>query len=190
MSFIKARIAGVWKLVDTINVFKVRVAGAWKDVTFLRVYETTGNPPQSGWRDAWLKNAAPPPAPPPPPVDPPPVVPPVVLNVTISPTAVHGSRLHAGLVTTSPAVASVTGGTGPYIYSWTKISWGSIVPVINSPNAAGTTFSETLPFEEQTENAVFQAYAQDSLGNVGSAQVSAQFITTGHVGGGGGSPIP
>lgn len=184
MSFIKFWTGAAWKIVDTTNIFKVYVAGAWKDITFLRVYETTGDPPQSGWRDVWVKNAVVP-APAPPPVDPPVVPPPVVLNVTITPASpISGRSTVAPANVQAPklsnAVAAVSNGTGPYVYSWSIVSWSSSVapPSITVPNAAATKFAQLINEDEGFETARFKCTVQDSLGNTGQAFCDVEFRTT------------
>jgi hypothetical protein len=181
MSFIKVLVAGVFKVVDTTNVFKVRVAGVWKDVTFLRVYRVSGNPPVGAWKDVWVKNATVPP-PPPPPDNPPPPPPPVTLNVVITPAGpIYGSKVGGVPTTVSSGnvTASVSNGTGPYTYTWTRVSWGaSPAPTIGSPNAATTGFSQLVSAQNRLITDVFKCTVTDAYGNVGSAQITVQFIVS------------
>lgn len=179
MSFIKFAIAGSFKTVGTANVFRVFRGGAWKDVEFLRVYKIAGNG-QGSWKDAWVRAATvPAPAPAPAPAPVPPV--PIVLNVAIAPSQVNGVLRNAtGLVTTNrDAVVTVSNGTGPYIYTWQRVSWSySIPPNISLPDAAATRFTQQINEEEATATARFRCLVQDSLGNLGSAEVDATFLTT------------
>lgn len=191
MSFIKFWTGAAWKIVDTTNVFKVRVVGApdaWKDVKFLRVYELYNG--QVGWREVWVKGAPPPP--PPPPEDPPSPPPPIILDVSVLPTSVFGTAYAPGTVTTKrDATVTVSNGTGPYQYIWQLMTWSSsIPPLVVSQGAAATRFSQQMVDIEETEEATFRCLVVDSLGNQGSAQVDATFITTEHVGAGGGGGFP
>lgn len=61
-------------------------------------------------------------------------------SVSVTPTAPYGERADTGIATTETVTASVTGGTAPYSYSWTKSSGDAgIYP--NTPTASTTTFS-------------------------------------------------
>lgn len=178
MSFIKFFRSGAWKVVDTANIFRVYKGGAWKDITFMRVYRTVGG--LAGWREVW---APAPPAPPPAPTPPPPAPPaPVILNVTITPPEVSGRLFTPGTVQAPKignAVANVSNGTGPYTYVWAPVTWSSsYTPQITASNANATKFTQQIYDAEGYETAIFRCTVQDSLGNIGSATVNAEFYTT------------
>lgn len=177
--------SGTFRNVSTTvaNVFKVYKGGAWKDVARVRTFKTVAG--LQGWRDSWLRDPPPGPPPPPPPPSPPPSPapppppPPTVLSVTITPsplskTAKNGS----GSVGTGIATVSASGGTGPYTYHWELLYWSSTTqPVINSPNAAATTFTQPGMGTDDHQTATFRVTAVDSLSNFGTASLDVSWTT-------------
>lgn len=68
------------------------------------------------------------------------------LSVTIAPGLATGTAITGPLfrvVTSNFVTATATGGTGPYTYSWTRVSGDSSVNA-NNPTAATTNFSATM----------------------------------------------
>lgn len=181
-------IGGVFKNVSTAlaTVFKVYVGGAWKDVSRVLVFKTYGT--DNGWRVAWQRDPPPgPPPPPPPPAPPPspappPPPPPSVLSVTVTPHFATGS-VNTGFaggtftVATNNVTAAATGGTGPYQFAWSIIRYDAGPPVVSSPSAATTHFSLSGMAPDDYETGDANVVVQDSLGNVGSAQIPLIFET-------------
>jgi hypothetical protein len=194
---LKVAKSGAFKACGPLHVAQ---GGVWKDIARVRVWKVTGSPPVGAWHDVYAA-AGPPPPPPPPPVPSPPPPPPVQLTVTISPTEVSGSIIGKGTAYTNVAVTTVSGGTGPYTYTYSRVSYsGSQIPAIlvSGTDPRRVQFSRnmqgTVP---ETQTARFKCIATDSLGNTGQAIVDAWFYTskeyTGpwvNPGGGGGGAIP
>lgn len=103
-------------------------------------------------------------------------------NVTISPGTASGSvfdPLPAPLnttVTSNPVTATPSGGTGPYTYSWAKVSGDSAVSA-NSPTAATTDFSAIVPRDGE-RSAIWRVTVTDSLSATASADVSVTLTYT------------
>ncbi len=75
------------------------------------------------------------------------------------------------LLTTSPnSVATPSGGTPGYTYSWTRIS-GSTAITAGSPTSASTSFSGTVPVSGAI-SAVFRVTVTDSVGATATADVT------------------
>lgn len=64
-------------------------------------------------------------------------------------------------ITTSPAALTTTGGTGPYTYSWTKVSGDSAINA-DTPTTEDTTFTVNA-FKNTTYNTLFRCTVTDSL---------------------------
>lgn len=78
------------------------------------------------------------------------------------------------LLTTSPnSVATPSGGTPGYTYSWTRIS-GSTAITAGSPTSASTSFSGTVPVNSVI-SAVFRVTVTDSVGATATADVTVSF---------------
>lgn len=167
----------VWKtsLFKSAAVIHVWKSGAWKTVERASVWKEVGS--TSGWRNFFIPGA-PPGTPTPPPTTTPPPVPPVVLNVTLNQTspltATRQSLVEPSTVTAGPVTASVSNGTGPYTYTWTRESWSApVAPGIAAPAAATTQLSQNMNYGSAT--ATFKCTVQDSLGNTGSASIQVNF---------------
>jgi len=77
-------------------------------------------------------------------------------------------------LTTSPdTVATPSGGTPGYTYSWTRIS-GSTAITAGSPTSASTSFSGTVPIGGSI-SAVFRVTVTDSAGATATADVTVSF---------------
>lgn len=169
----KAYKSAAWRTATKIQTYH---SGAWVEVLVIRAWKVVSGSGQ--WREVYRKPATVPPAPPAPVVVPSPA-PPVILNVTLNKTSTSGTKkTGAGLVTAASVTASVSNGTAPYTYTWTRVSWTSVTtPNITSANAATTTFTQQINSDDGEEDAQFKVTVQDSLGNTGSAVVDAQFFT-------------
>ncbi len=80
-------------------------------------------------------------------------------SATGTPENVYGSR------STSPVVSAlctcvVTGGTGPFTYSWVRLT-GPASMIANNPNSQMTTFQAIMPFGA-TEEGTFQCTVTDT----------------------------
>lgn len=119
---------------------------------------------------------APPPSPPEPPA--PPTPPPGPLSVICS-GPVSGRRIGAGtVVTNQPSVATVSGGTEPYIVAWEVASWSSnttTTPTASTPTAFSTLFSCVDVPDNDVVTATFRATVQDALGIIAVGQVEVTF---------------
>jgi hypothetical protein len=87
------------------------------------------------------------------------------LSVTVAPDPTNKVAGDGSGVGTTPAVtATVVGGTAPFTYAWTTISYTSgIPPTVNSPTAAVTTFTQTGMAHGDVESAVFRVTVTDAL---------------------------
>ena len=77
-----------------------------------------------------------------------------------SKSSVGGTRLGPGSVTSATVTVTATGGTGPYIYAWSKISGDTITATLAT--SATTAFSGTVALGE-TITASFQCVITDSV---------------------------
>lgn len=95
------------------------------------------------------------------------------LGATAFPSSVHktGSTTGAPKLLTTPSVtATPSGGTGPYTYSWTRVS-GSALISATSPASPTTAFSATLNPDDH-ETADFICTVTDANGATATASVS------------------
>lgn len=171
-----------------VSRWRVYHSGAWRDVQRARVYATNPADNTVGWRDVYTAGGTPAPTPSPTPTPTPTPTPPVTLSVTPSVPSVFGSSSVTGNVTTGQVTVTATGGTSPYTYTFTMISYSSesSAPTINigaSPNIA--SFTQNMPVIPETETASFKCSVRDSKGNVGSCTISATWNTVVKVGTGG-----
>jgi hypothetical protein len=99
----------------------------------------------------------------------------VSFNVTISPGLVSGTEFGTGTATTGTATASATGGTGPYTFAWTLISYThpTTAPTITSAATAATKFIQTNIGAGADYSADFRVTATDSIGNTGFDDITA-----------------
>lgn len=67
---------------------------------------------------------------------------PGAITVTVSPDPSYKARVGTGSITSDTISASVTGGTGPYVWAVTYVSGDSYT--INSPALSATTFTTNL----------------------------------------------
>lgn len=177
---------GAWRtIVETnTNVVRVRFGGVWRDIQRIMVYKTNPADNSVGWRTVWQRNPPPgPPPPPPPPVPPPspappPPPPPTTLDVTITPNPFSKGHKNSTFVTTLPFTANVTGGTAPFVYAWSLVSWDHPTPpTFATPDQQSTTLTQTNMGDEDTANITIKVTVQDANGNTGSAVDSGQLFT-------------
>lgn len=158
-------------VLKNVSGLKTWVTAAWKPVSSVRVYES------GAWKDVFPPPAPlPPPAPPAPPS--PPTPPPAPFSVACDTTDVSGRVIGAGTVVTNAVAVVITGGTAPYVVAWEVANWSnntSIVPIVNSPTATITTFSEPEVPDDDIVTATFRVTVGDALGLIGIAQVNATF---------------
>lgn len=104
------------------------------------------------------------------------------LSVTVSDEIVSIVAIGTGTGTTGTTTATPVGGTGPFTYLWTIISYESdrlpSPPTINAPTAATTAFTQTGMTPEDAYSAVFQIQVTDSLMQTATATVTGNFAST------------
>jgi hypothetical protein len=101
------------------------------------------------------------------------------LSVSVSPAIVVGSGFGTGIITTDVCIATPVGGTGPYTYAWTLISYtGAPPPTALSPASATSRFRQTGVGPGQDESAVFRVTVTDSTLATAVADVTAIFTDT------------
>lgn len=110
-------------------------------------------------------------------------------SVSISPNPVYdagqtGTPGGTVTVTTPAATASVTGGVGPFTYSWQYVS-GDTVTSVNSPSSATTTFtrSRAAPVVDGNSNYFSGTYrcVVTDLGNGGVQAYADVNVNTDHI---------
>lgn len=101
------------------------------------------------------------------------------MSVNIAPTSVFGFTT-TGSATTDPATATPTGGTPPYSYAWTVVSYdGPVTPMADSPTSATSTFTQTSIAPADAFSAVFRCTVTDSTPGspyVASNTVNASWV--------------
>lgn len=100
------------------------------------------------------------------------------MTASVSPTSVTGSTRIAEptIVTTAGATASPSGGTGPYTYSWVRVSYaGGAAPTITASTNATTAFKQASDLSYNTYTAVFRVTITDVFGQTDTADVAASF---------------
>lgn len=82
-------------------------------------------------------------------------------------------------VTTNSVTAIPTGGTGPFTYAWTVVSYTAATsPVITSATNASTTFRQDSMAPDTTASAVFRCTVTDAFGLQATVDVPADFEVT------------
>lgn len=95
------------------------------------------------------------------------------LTVSVDPVFLTKTRNSVGVVTLGPFVASVSGGTGPYTYSWTSAE----DLTFSAPTSASTDVSYTMDLAPDAFTAGITVSLLDAVGNTGTFNVSAEFVS-------------
>lgn len=102
--------------------------------------------------------------------------------VTSAPNFVVGSSYLTGTATTDSTTATATGGTGPYTYAWTLLSYThpTTAPTITGAALATTAFIQTNIGVGQDFQAHFRVTATDSAtpANTATYDVTASWSDT------------
>ena len=122
---------------------QVFVAGAWKAVATVQAY-------QGAWKDAG--SYAPP--------------------MTVTAPDVSGYTSNA-TIRTNPTTATPAGGTGPYTYSWVKLSGQGTA---DTPTSATTTFTVAGAFAGYSDTGVYQVTVTDARATTAQATITATFV--------------
>lgn len=103
------------------------------------------------------------------------------LAASPSPVTVSGSTSGSGTVSTDTTTATATGGTPPYTYAWTLVSYSSgTPPTATSPTGVTTAFTQTSLDPGAVETAEWKVTVTDDDGNTadGDSNVTSIFIDT------------
>lgn len=101
------------------------------------------------------------------------------LSAIASPDPVSGTTFGTGTATTNATTVTPSGGTAPYTYAWTRVSYeASVAPSITSAAAASTTFTQTGIGTGESYGAVFRCTVTDANGLTATADVSAIWSDT------------
>lgn len=85
------------------------------------------------------------------------------MTAAAAPSTVSGFTLGTGLATTGNTTVTPTGGTAPYSYAWSLISYdNSTPPTAGSPTAATTNFTQTNIGIGQDFSATWRCTVTDS----------------------------
>ena len=82
------------------------------------------------------------------------------IRVTVTPDPSYKTRVGTGSITSDAISATVTGGTGPFVWAVTYVSGNSYT--INSPAASATTFTTNL-ISGTYKSGAYQFTVTDSL---------------------------
>lgn len=97
------------------------------------------------------------------------------LSASASPADVSGFSIGTGIVDTGSTTVTPTGGTAPYTYAWTIISYtAGAPPTIANPTAATTDFTQTGVGD--TDYAVFRCTVTDDASATFAVDVNATFL--------------
>lgn len=99
------------------------------------------------------------------------------LSASNAPDPATGGTLGTGTAISETVTCTPSGGTGPYTYAWTRISYTSgTAPTSNSAATAATAFTQTGLGPGDTESAVFRCTVTDSLAATATADVTVTFL--------------
>jgi len=85
------------------------------------------------------------------------------MTASASPETVFGFSNGSGVATTDATTVTPSGGTAPYTYSWTVLSFDNATPpTADTPNAATTTFTQTGIGIGESYSATWQCEVTDS----------------------------
>lgn len=88
----------------------------------------------------------------------------VALSLTLSHTEIYGYSPSPGTIYTEDVIATPSGGTGSYTYSWTRISGLTTVHV--SAGTSSVTFYSTFSSPGTTRYATFRCTISDGVSSV------------------------
>jgi hypothetical protein len=103
------------------------------------------------------------------------------MTASASPISVtgEGSNPLPITITTNATTVTPAGGTSPYTYAWTVVSYDAgAVPVVNSPTSASTTFRQSMVGPSDFYSAVFRCTVTDGFGQTATADVDATFTNS------------
>lgn len=96
------------------------------------------------------------------------------LTVSVAPGSVSGATSGTGTATTDPATATPSGGTAPYTYAWSVLSYSAgVAPTADSPGLATSNFTQTGIAPGEVCSATFRCTVTDANGNTGSDECFA-----------------
>lgn len=102
------------------------------------------------------------------------------MSADASPLTVSGNTLGTGSANTDPSTTTPTGGTPPYSYAWTLVSYThpTVPPTADSPVNATSEFIQTSIGLGQSFSAIFRCTVTDSAASpqIATADVSAFWI--------------
>lgn len=128
---------------------------AWVDLTVAKRWDGTA------WIDIPLPGGAPP----------------ATVAVTVNDASAVGSVTNNSLfvtVNSNSITATAAGGTGPYTYSWVKLSGHSAIAVSNA--AAASVYFTANVARDAEYTATYRVTATDTIGEHGSTTVTVTLI--------------
>lgn len=100
-------------------------------------------------------------------------------SFSASPDHSHRFGTGNGSATSNAVVITATGGTAPYSYAWTIITYtNGTSPTVGSPASATTTFTQTNLAAGDVDTATFRCTVTDSASNSTTVDVDASFVDT------------
>lgn len=104
------------------------------------------------------------------------------MSVALSVPSLEAGIIGPGTALTGTVTATVSGGTGPYTYAWTKVSGTTLT--LSAPASATTSFERVLGNGELV-SAIYRVTATDSLSATASAAIGVTLGSTDPFEGGG-----
>lgn len=105
-----------------------------------------------------------------------------LLTASAAPESLYGSTLGTGTATTDATTVTPSGGTGPYTYAWTVVSYDnpSAAPTATAPAAATSAFTQTSIGIAEAYNATWRCTVTDSAvpANTATVDVAAFWVDT------------
>jgi hypothetical protein len=98
-------------------------------------------------------------------------------SVSISPGAVHGVTHGTGTATTGTATVTPTGGTAPYTYAWSLLTYDAgTPPTATVPTGPATAFTQTGIGAGEFYTSDWRVTVTDNLGLMTTADITASFV--------------
>lgn len=146
----RIRVGGAWQEADTRRVYQ---GGVWKTVKKAWIYAA------GDWR-LYFIGAVP-------------------MTAAISPPSLELETFGVSTIS-GAATAIITGGIGPYTYSWTVLTFSApATPTIANATSATATFTQTGVSSASPRTATFRVTATDSTSQTASADIEVFFINLG-----------